>query len=235
MTLLFNISVDGHSSCGKSTISKSIAKKYKMRYIDTGAMYRAVTLFCLNNNIIKNKKVNVSKLNNEIDKISIDFKYNNNDDKVLTLLNGKNVEKLIRNFLVSENVSYIAKIPLVRHKLVKIQQKIGESKNIVMDGRDIGTKVFPDARLKLFITASPEIRAKRRMKQIVANGEKVDFNQILSSIKQRDYNDMHREINPLVQAEDAIVIDNSKLSLTQQNDIIYNLINQIIDYENNNR
>ena len=235
MILLFNIAIDGHSSCGKSTISKSIAQKYKMRYIDTGAMYRAVTLFCINNKIIKNKKVDISQLNNEIDNISIDFKYNNNNSEIETLLNGKNVEKFIRNFLVSENVSYIAKIPLVRHKLVKIQQKIGESKNVVMDGRDIGTKVFPNARLKLFITASPEVRAKRRMKQIIASGENVNFNQILSSLKQRDHQDMSREINPLVQAQDAIVIDNSKLSLIQQNDLIYNLVNKIIKHDNNYR
>ncbi|MBT5749514.1 MAG: (d)CMP kinase, partial [Flavobacteriales bacterium] len=153
MSLAFNIAIDGHSSCGKSTISKAVASKYGMRYIDTGAMYRAMTLFCMENNIISNKKIKLNLLLAEIDNITINFVFNAETKLSETILNGKNVEKIIRGFKVSDNVSVVAQIQQVREKLISLQQEIGKQGNVVMDGRDIGTKVFPEAKLKLFVTA----------------------------------------------------------------------------------
>ena len=159
MALPFNIAIDGHSSCGKSTIAKAVASKYGMRYIDTGAMYRAVTLYCMNNKIIKNKVVDIVKLLEVLDQITINFEFNAEKNKSETILNGKNVEQMIRGFEVSDRVSVVAQIPEVRKKLIFLQKKIGDMKNVVMDGRDIGSIVFPDAKLKLFITANAKIRA----------------------------------------------------------------------------
>ena len=171
MSLPFNIAIDGHSSCGKSTIAKAVASKYGMRYIDTGAMYRSVTLYCMRNKIITDKEVDLSKLVAELDNITINFAFNAVTKKSETILNGENIEQIIRGFEVSDNVSIIAQIQQVREKLITLQQEIGKAKNVVMDGRDIGTKVFPDARLKLFVTASSEIRAQRRYDELVANGD----------------------------------------------------------------
>ena len=225
MSLTFNIAIDGHSSCGKSTIAKSIAQKYGMRYIDTGAMYRAITLYFMRNDIIKNKQVDFALLSDSLDKITINFQFNSELKKSETFLNNENVESIIRGFEVSDNVSIIAQIKEVREKLILLQKAIGKSKNVVMDGRDIGTKVFPDARLKLFVTAKAEIRAQRRFDELTVKGERVTFDEILQNLNERDEHDTNREINPLLQAEDAVLIDNSALSIQDQNDLIDNLIN----------
>lgn len=225
MSLTFNIAIDGHSSCGKSTIAKSIAQKYGMRYIDTGAMYRAITLYFMRNDIIKNKQVDFALLSDSLDKITINFQFNSELKKSETFLNNENVESIIRGFEVSDNVSIIAQIKEVREKLILLQKAIGKSKNVVMDGRDIGTKVFPDAGLKLFVTAKAEIRAQRRFDELNVKGERVTFDEILQNLNERDDHDTNREINPLLQAEDAVLIDNSALSIQDQNDLIDNLIN----------
>lgn len=225
MSLTFNIAIDGHSSCGKSTIAKSIALKYGMRYIDTGAMYRAITLYFMRNNIIKNKQVDFALLSDSLDKITINFQFNSELKKSETFLNNENVESIIRGFEVSDNVSIIAQIKEVREKLILLQRAIGKSKNVVMDGRDIGTKVFPDARLKLFVTAKAKIRAQRRFDELTVKGERVTFDEILQNLNERDDYDTNRDINPLMQAEDAVLIDNTALSIQDQNDLIDNLIN----------
>ena len=224
MSLPFNIAIDGHSSCGKSTIAKSIASNYGMRYIDTGAMYRAITLFCMWNSIIKNKKVNLDLLMSSVNDIKIDFKFNLTTKESKTLLNGENIEDMIRGVEVSDNVSIIAQIKSVREKLIVLQKEIGKTGNVVMDGRDIGTVVFPDARLKLFITASAEIRAQRRYDELVANGDSVSYKEVFDNLNLRDLHDTNRTINPLFQAKDAILIDNSELSIQKQNALIDNLI-----------
>ena len=228
MSLPFNIAIDGHSSCGKSTISKMVASKYGMRYVDTGAMYRAVTLFCIENSIISNKQIKMNLLLESIDNITINFVFNSETNLSETILNGKNVEQIIRGFIVSDNVSVVAQIKQVREKLITLQQEIGRQGNVVMDGRDIGTKVFPDAKLKLFITADAVIRAQRRYDELKMKGEKVTFEQVLSNLSLRDNHDSRRKINPLIQADDAILIDNSNLSIDNQNALIDDLITNIL-------
>ena len=226
MSLPFNIAIDGHSSCGKSTIAKSIANKYGMRYIDTGAMYRAVTLYCMRNGIIKSQVVCLDNLLKSLNEISINFAFNSVTKNSETILNGENVEGLIRGIEVSDNVSIIAQIKEVREKLISIQKKIGRSNNVVMDGRDIGTKVFPTAKLKLFVTARAKIRAKRRYDELIKKGDNITFDEILKSLNDRDEHDTNRKINPLLQAEDAVLIDNSDLSIKDQNILIEDLINK---------
>jgi cytidylate kinase len=228
MSLSFNIAIDGHSSCGKSTISKAVASKYGMRYVDTGAMYRAVTLFCMENNMISNKEVKLNLLLSEIDNITINFVFNAETKLSETILNGRNVEQIIRGFKVSDNVSVVAQIQQVREKLITLQQEIGRQGNVVMDGRDIGTKVFPDAKLKLFVTADAVIRAQRRYDELKKKGEKVTFEQVLDNLTLRDEHDTKRKINPLIQADDAILIDNSNISIEKQNALIDNLITNIL-------
>ena len=224
MSLPFNIAIDGHSSCGKSTIARSIAEKYGMRYIDTGAMYRAITLYCMRNKIIQNKEVDLGLLQNSLDEIAINFEYNSDLKKSETFLNNENVEDLIRGIEVSENVSIIAQIKEVREKLILLQQEIGRSKNVVMDGRDIGTVVFPNAKLKLFVTASSEVRAKRRFDELVIKGDIVSFDEVLGNLNQRDEHDTNRKINPLIMAKDAVLINNTDLSIAEQNSKIDKLI-----------
>ena len=228
MSLPFNIAIDGHSSCGKSTISKALASKYGMRYVDTGAMYRAITLFCMENNIISNNDIKLNLLLAVIDNIKINFVFNSETKLYETILNGKNVEQIIRGFKVSDNVSVVAQIQQVREKLITLQQKIGSQGNVVMDGRDIGTKVFPDAKLKLFVTANSVIRAQRRYDELKRKGEEVTFKQVLGNLTLRDEHDTGRKINPLIQADDAILIDNSNLSIEKQNALIDNLITNIL-------
>ena len=232
MSLTFNIAIDGHSSCGKSTMAKSIAQKYGMRYIDTGAMYRAITLYSMRNGIIKNKQVDFALLSASLDKITINFQFNSELKKSETFLNNENVEAIIRGIEVSDNVSVISQIKEVREKLILLQKAIGKSKNVVMDGRDIGTKVFPYAKLKLFVTANAEIRAQRRYDELKVKGEKVTFDEVLQNLNERDDHDTNREINPLLQAEYAVLIDNSALSIQDQNNLIYNLINTINNESN---
>lgn len=219
-----NIAIDGHSSCGKSTIAKQLANHFGYVYIDTGAMYRAVCLFCLQNNILVNNEINIEKLKDSLASINISFSYNFELKKAETLLNNINVENEIRSLWVSENVSKISKIKAVREKLIKIQKKIGESKGVVMDGRDIGSVVFPDAELKLFITASLKERTLRRSAQM----KDVSIEEIEQNLSQRDFDDSNREENPLIQAKDAILIDNTKLSKEEQFQLILKHCNKLI-------
>lgn len=220
------IAIDGHASCGKSTIAKDLAKHLKYRYIDTGAMYRSVTLFALQNNIIKNGEIDENSLKNSLSQIEIDFKYNEKIGKSETFLNGKNVEDKIRGMEVSEMVSPISTLGFVREKLVALQQKMGENKAIVMDGRDIGTVVFPQAELKIFLTASPQVRAERRYKELIAKGEEENFDEILENVKNRDKIDSGRKIAPLRKANDAILIDNSNISIQEQFEKVLEMVNE---------
>ena len=228
MNAKINIAIDGHSSCGKSTIAKAISKRYQMRYIDTGAMYRAICLYCLQNNLISKYKIDETLLEVHLPDIYVEFKYNTDKKISETYLNDYNVEGLIRTLEISQSVSLVAKIPIVREKLVLLQQKIGKNKNVVMDGRDIGTKVFPQADLKFFVTASPEVRANRRWEELRKSGEKVSYEEVLSNLKMRDDNDINRKMNPLRMAKDAIKIDNSNISLQDQNDFIFSHIDKIL-------
>ncbi len=224
------IAIDGHSSCGKSTLAKDLAKHFKYRYIDTGAMYRAVTLFALQENLINNYKINKEKLKKafEENKIKIDFVYNPQENKSETSLNGINVENKIRGIEVSNYVSPIAVIPFVRHELVNLQREMGKDGGIVMDGRDIGTNVFPNADLKIFLTADAEIRAERRHKELKEKGQEVSFEDILKNVKERDHIDSTRKTNPLKQAEDAVLLDNSNVTVAEQTKIAINLINTVL-------
>lgn len=212
------IAIDGYSSCGKSTMARALAKKIGYIYIDTGAMYRAVTLFCLENNLISPNGIASSALEKQISGIKISFTINPETGGIITHLNGRNVEDRIRSLDVSQNVSQVAAIPFVREALTAQQREMGVAKGIVMDGRDIGSTVFPDAELKIFVTASPEVRARRRYDELIKKGDQVDFNDILQNVKQRDYIDTHREVSPLVKADDAIVLDNSALSIAEQDE-----------------
>ena len=229
MLLKINIAIDGHSSCGKSTIAKAISEKFEMRYIDTGAMYRAITFYSIQNNIIQNKILNYDFLKSELNNIDVTFRYNLKSKISETILNGENVEEEIRGLSVSENVSNISKIKEVRDKLVILQQEMGENKNVVMDGRDIGTKVFPNAEIKFYVTANVMIRAKRRYEELINKGEKLRFKDVLENINLRDKNDSEREINPLSKAKDAILIDNSDISVKEQNENIFKVITNFLD------
>lgn len=210
------IAIDGFSSCGKSTMAKDLAQEIGYIYIDSGAMYRAVTLYSIENNIIQNKKIDVEKLHQDIKNIHISFKLNSETGKPETYLNGVNVENRIRTMEISSMVSPISAIDFVREEMVAQQQMMGKEKGIVMDGRDIGTTVFPNAELKVFVTASPEVRAERRYDELQAKGENVNFQEILDNVKQRDYMDQNREVSPLRQADDALLLDNSNLTLHEQ-------------------
>ena len=212
------IAVDGHSSCGKSTLAKDIAKHLNYKYIDTGAMYRAVTYYVIENKLYEGKRINEEALKKDLDagKITIDFKYNPELKKSETYLNGKHIEREIRGIEVSNLVSPVAVIPFVRKKLVDLQRAMGKEGGIVMDGRDIGTNVFPNADLKIFLTADAEIRAQRRYDELKAKGEDVSLEAIVKNIKERDYIDSHRETNPLRQAKDAVLLDNSHLTMQEQ-------------------
>ncbi len=221
------IAIDGYSSCGKSTFARMIAGELGYIYIDSGAMYRAVTLYCLRNGIIHNDEVDMTRLKSDLNKIDISFNFNSSTSKYETHLNGKNVEEEIRSVKVSEVVSIISRIPEVREKMVALQQKIGEKKGIVMDGRDIGTVVFPGAELKIFMTADEQIRAKRRFDELKAKGLEVDFNEILQNIRERDVLDVNRNISPLKKAEDAFVLDNSHMTPGQQMDWVAGKIDEL--------
>jgi len=210
------IAIDGHSSCGKSTMAKSIAQELRYNYIDSGAMYRVVTLYALRNGLINNGVPDTEKLIAELKNIKITFKWDEISGKNTTFLNGENVEEEIRRLEVSENVSPISTIAEVRHEMVKQQRENSKNKGIVMDGRDIGTVVFPDAELKIFMTASPEIRAQRRFLELKEKGQEVDFDSILQNVEGRDEIDSNREVSPLKRAEDALILDNSCLSREDQ-------------------
>ena len=211
-----------HSSCGKSTMAKALAKRIGYAYIDTGAMYRAVTLYCLKHDMIKGDEVNKPRLRRHMPKIEITFKVNN-EGKSETWLNGKNVEQEIRGMEVSSKVSLIAAIGFVRRAMVAQQQVMGKEKGIVMDGRDIGTVVFPDAELKFFVTASAQVRAERRFKELQAKGDTTTtLEQVLANVEERDRIDSTRKESPLRQAPDALLLDNSNLTIEQQNEWLYN-------------
>lgn len=206
------VAIDGHSSCGKSTIAKAVAARFGYIFIDSGAMYRAVTLFALRHQLIADGEVNREKLISTLPQIKIEFRYNPEIQKSDTYLNGENVENEIRQLPVSQNVSPVATIAEVREAMVRLQQEMGKNKGIVMDGRDIGTVVFPDAELKLFVTATPEIRAQRRYDELTAKGETVSFPEILENVVERDRIDSTREVSPLRKADDALILDNSNLT-----------------------
>ena len=221
---LINIAIDGHSSCGKSSIAKCISKEFNMTYIDSGAMYRAITLYCIENEIIFENAIDYTLLLQSLKKIDISFNYNIALSITETFLNGKNVEHLIRDSRVSDQVSSISKIREVRDKLIDFQQKICSKKNVVMDGRDIGTKVMPDADVKFFITADVSVRAQRRFDELKANNKDLTYAKVLANLNKRDSDDVGRKINPLLKAVDAIVIDNTFLSFVNQNELVFNLI-----------
>lgn len=217
------IAIDGLSSCGKSTLAKALAARLAYAYGDSGAMYRAVTLYFLENEIDWNDPEQVEL---SLKDIQVDFK--NIDGKNTTFLNGKNVEDEIRSMRVSENVSPVATISAVRRQMVKLQQKMGEKGGIVMDGRDIGTVVFPNAKLKLFITASPEVRSQRRFDELLAKGWTVSLEDIKKNLLERDHIDSTREDSPLMKAEDAVELDNSQLDQQQQLNIAVELANAVL-------
>lgn len=211
------IAIDGFSSCGKSTMAKDLAREVGYIYVDTGAMYRAVTLFAMRNDVFDAEgNIDETRLKALLPDVKLTFQLNNETKLPEVCLNGENVERYIRTLEVSQHVSPIAALPFVREKLVEQQQAMGNEKGIVMDGRDIGTVVFPNAELKIFVTASAEIRAQRRFKELEAKGMPADFDEILQNMEQRDYIDTHRETSPLRQADDALVLDNSHLTIAEQ-------------------
>ncbi|MBZ9628473.1 (d)CMP kinase [Psychroflexus sp. CAK57W] len=223
------IAIDGHSSTGKSTVAKKLAKELEYKFVDTGAMYRAVTLFAMRNNWLQKGEVDEQKLIENLPSVTINFEYNLQSGSNDVILNGENVEQEIRAMEVSENVSSVARIDEVRTKLVQIQKQLGEEKGVVMDGRDIGSVVFPEAELKIFMTASADIRAQRRYKELKEKGEKISFEDVLKNVKHRDDIDTNRKNSPLIQADDAIKIDNSNMSQEEQFEKILNLAKESIE------
>ena len=222
------IAIDGHSSCGKSTMAKHLAKQLGYIYVDTGAMYRCVTLYAMENGLFSGKSLDSDALEQRIDEVDISC-MRDDTGALCAVLNGKNVEKEIRSMSVSERVSMVAKQPFVRKKLVEQQQLMGKEKGIVMDGRDIGTTVFPDAELKIFVTASAEVRAERRYKELLEKGDEADYNEILANVKERDYIDSHRAVSPLRMADDAVLLDNSFMTLDQQNQWLLDKVNEQLE------
>lgn len=216
------IAIDGYSSCGKSTMAKELAKRIGYLYFDSGAMYRAVAYYCLKHRLVIENKIDTNALKAQIESLKITFSNNPDTQKSQTFLNGQNIEKEIRTLEVSQIVSYVAAIDFVRKALIKQQQEMGKEKGIVMDGRDIGTTIFPQAELKVFVTASADIRAQRRFDELQAKGEKGNYEEILTNVKQRDYIDEHREISPLRKADDALVLDNSLMTFEEQNEWLFN-------------
>lgn len=211
------IAIDGYSSCGKSTMAKDLAREIGYVYVDTGAMYRAVTLYALRHGCFGNDGgVDADKLRAALPDIGISFSINTKTGSPDTLLNGELVERDIRSMEVSSHVSRIAALPFVREAMVARQQRMGEHKGVVMDGRDIGTTVFPNAELKVFVTASPDVRARRRYDELRAKGVEADYGDILKNVEQRDYLDTHREVSPLRKADDAILLDNSRMTIAEQ-------------------
>lgn len=221
------IAIDGFSSTGKSTLAKQLAKYLGYIYVDTGAMYRAVTFYAMEHDYISENHFDKKSLIERLPKISLQFLFNPDLGYAEIFLNEKNVETEIRTLAVSNFVSKIAEISEVRAKLVEQQQQMGKNKGIVMDGRDIGTVVFTDAELKLFMTASPETRARRRYDELIEKGQEVTYEEVLKNVQERDYIDTHREDSPLVKADDAIEIDNSHLSIQEQFDKVLELVNTV--------
>lgn len=212
------IAIDGYASCGKSTMAKELARKIGYVYIDSGAMYRAVTLYCIEEGLFEGDALQLDALRRRIDNIDISFRLNAGTGRPETYLNGRNVEREIRSMSVSSKVSHVAAVGFVRSKLVALQQAMGKEKGIVMDGRDIGTVVFPDAELKIFLTASPEVRAQRRVDELRGKGQTVSYEEVLHNVKERDRIDETREVDPLRRADDALLLDNSAMTLQQQDE-----------------
>lgn len=224
------IAIDGFSSCGKSTMAKDLAKEIGYIYIDSGAMYRAVTLYCLENSLFNSDgSVDSEELKKRIGNIRVSFCLNEATSKPETYLNGVNVESKIRTMEVSSKVSPVAALGFVREALVKQQQEMGRNKGIVMDGRDIGTVVFPDAELKIFVTASAEIRAKRRYDELVSKGQSVSYDDILRNVEERDRIDQTRDVSPLRKADDAIMLDNSNMSIEEQKEWLKNKFSKAVN------
>jgi len=222
------IAIDGYSSSGKSTLAKAIAKHLGYKYIDSGAMYRAVTLYALQNNLgdLHNHQINDKKLKSLLDEININFRFNPEKNRQETYLNQKNVEDEIRKMKVSNAVSIVSKLKFVREKMVRIQQEMGKEKGIVMDGRDIGTVVFPDAEIKIFMNANAKVRAERRFKELKENNVDVSYEEILENVKKRDHLDETRKESPLKKANDAIELDNSNMTEKKQLQWILSLIHK---------
>jgi len=218
------IAIDGYSSCGKSTFARMIAKELSYIYIDSGAMYRAVTLFCMKRNYINNHGINIPAILSELKDIHVDFVFSPDIDEYETILNSENVEKEIRSMEVTAHVSRISQIAEVRTRMVELQRQIGILKGIVMDGRDIGTVVFPDADIKIFMTASIDIRAGRRYNQLLEKDVNIEFEEIKRTIIARDIADENRDISPLRRADDAIILDNSRMTVDEQMLWIKNII-----------
>ena len=217
------IAIDGFSSCGKSTMAKDLAKEIGYIYIDSGAMYRAVTLFCIEKGLFNTEnRIDEESLKGQMQDIHISFQLNPDTQRPMTFLNGVNVEDRIRSLEVSSRVSPVAALGFVRKALVEQQQAMGKDKGIVMDGRDIGTAVFPEAELKIFVTASAEIRAQRRYDELKAKGQEASFEDILHNVEERDRIDQSREVSPLRKADDAILLDNSHLTIAEQKEWLKN-------------
>lgn len=224
------IAIDGFSSCGKSTMAKDLAKKLGYVYVDTGAMYRAVTLYAMRNGLFNaDGSVKTADLERQMNMINITFKLNKTAERPDTYLNNELVENDIRTLEVSNHVSQIAAVPFVREAMVAQQQRMGKDKGVVMDGRDIGTTVFPEAELKVFVTASAEVRAQRRYDELKEKGMPADFNDILKNVQERDYIDSHREVSPLRKAPDAIELDNSHMTIAEQSAWLMEQVKQKIE------
>ena len=222
------IAIDGYSSCGKSTLAKQLAKELGYTFVDTGAMYRAVTVFAIEHGFIQENEVLTEDLIEGIKNIDVSFVFNPSRGASDVCLNGENIETSIRQMTVSDNVSHIAAIKEVRQKLVALQQEMGVNKGVVMDGRDIGTVVFPNAELKLFMTASPDIRAQRRYDELLAKGERTTMEEVRTNLEKRDLIDTTRKEDPLKQAEDAVVLDNSNLTQEEQLQLVLELVRERI-------
>ena len=221
------IAIDGFSSCGKSTMAKDLAREIGYIYIDSGAMYRAVTLYSIENGIFNGDAIDTEKLKHRMKDIHISFRIDPETGRPNTYLNDVNVENKIRTMEVSSKVSPISALDFVRSAMVKQQQAMGREKGIVMDGRDIGTTVFPDVELKIFVTATPEIRAQRRYDELKAKGQEASFDEILENVKQRDYIDQNRKVSPLKKADDALLLDNTELTIPQQKEWLFDQYNQV--------
>ena len=223
------IAIDGFSSCGKSTMAKSLARNVGYLYFDSGAMYRAVALFCIEEGLVNENGIDAEVLRSRMDEIKITFEADPVTKNSRTFLNGRNVEKEIRSLQVSRIVSPVAAIDFVRTNLIEQQREMGKAKGIVMDGRDIGTTVFPDAEMKIFVTASAEVRAQRRYDEIIARGDEADYNEILENVQQRDHIDQTREVSPLRKADDALLLDNSNMTREEQEQWLIEQFNKITE------
>jgi len=223
------VAIDGVSSCGKSTMAKNLAKAVGYTYVDSGAMYRAITFYALSHGFFRNDLVDEKLLRASLDQVDISFQISPENGQTETYLNGKNVEEEIRGMDVANKVSQIAAIDFVRHALVAKQQQLGQKKGLVMDGRDIGTVVFPDAELKIFVKASAAVRAQRRLDELLAKGQQATYEEVLENVEQRDQMDINRKVSPLRRADDAIELDNTDLTIHEQQDWLLNQFKRVIE------